>query len=204
MKNPVARVVVALVGILVMILGIRQLMGAGGMPTREEARSLAAAAAANLTTYTNKERGISLRYPTGWTTAEPKDGPLFFGFKTLSGVVNGNVLSQDVTADTMLFEYVDRNVSETEAALQKQKAQPRTLSRDKCVIGGEPGMVVHYAFVMPAEGAADKPLAVQVSQAFVLHGGRAYAIALTTPADWHGDFGELFTKLLDSVAFVRA
>lgn len=202
MKNPVLRVLVALLGIVVVILGIRQLQGAGGMPTREQARELAATAANSLTGYTNQQCGITLQYPSGWSREEPKDGPLFFGFKTLAGVVNANVLSQDVAAGTMLFEYVDRNVAETEAALKQQNAQPRTLSRDKCVIGGEPGMVIRYAFLTPAEDKADPPLPVQVSQAFVLHGNRAYAITWTTPEQWHEDFAALFAKVLDTVRFL--
>lgn len=202
MKNPVLRVLFAVVGVAVMILGIRQVLGAGGMPTREEAKGVAVSAAANLTEYTNKEHGISLQYPKGWTTAEPKDGLLFFGFKTLSGAVNANVMSQEVAPGTMLFEYVERNVVETEAALKQQNAQPRTLSRDKVVVGTEPGMVVRYAFLVPGEDKADKPLPVRVSQVFVLHGNRAYAITLTTPEEWHDDFGELLTKILASVKFV--
>lgn len=204
MKNPILRVLFAVLGVAAMILGIRQMLGSGGggMPTREEARSIAKAAAANLTAYANREHGISLQYPKGWTTTEPTSGPMFFGFKTLSGVVNANVTSQPVAQDTMLFEYVQRNVDETNAALERQQAQPRSLSRDKVVVGAEPGMTVRYAFVMPGADKADQPIPVQASQVFFLHANRAYVITLTTPAEWHDDFAELLAKVLASVQFV--
>ena len=47
----------------------------------------------------------------------------------------------------------------------------------------------------------DPTLEAQVTQAYVIHGSRAYAITLTTPKDLHGEYQALFRAIVESVTF---
>jgi hypothetical protein len=198
MSHPIVRILIGLVGLAVVALGIRQILGSEALPTREDAARSAREAAADLVPWSSTSRGISLRVPRGWEQEEPASGPLVLKIKTFRGVVNLNVLSEDVADGTMLFEYVNRNVEEALASMQQQQMKPRREHEldEKLVIGGDPGTQISMTYSM-----TDRELDAQVTQAYVIHGNRAYAITLTAPRDLHAEYQALFRAIVESVRF---
>ena len=102
LRHPIARVLIGLAGLVAVVLGIQQLLGADALPTREDAVRSAREAAAELAPWSSASRGISLQVPRGWEQEEPANGALIFKTKTFRGIVNLNLMSEDVAAGTML------------------------------------------------------------------------------------------------------
>jgi hypothetical protein len=82
--------------------------------------------------------------------------------------------------------------------MQQQKMSPvREFElEEKLEVGGAPGMTICMSYSL-----SDPALEVRATQAYVVHGNRAYAITLTTPKDLHAEYQGLFRAILESVRF---
>jgi hypothetical protein len=196
MKNPLLLLVAGVTGIIAIVAGVRQIQGAEAMPTRAEAAASAREATADLASWSNDGRGISLKLPRAWEKEEPSSGAMILKLKTFRGVVNLNVVSEDVADGTMLYEYVNSNVEQAMASLKEQQMAPEFAGSEKLVIGGDPGTEISmtYSIVEPK-------LDTQVTQAYVIHANRAFAITLTTPRELHAEYRALFRAIVESVKF---
>lgn len=196
MKNPLILLAVGAAGIIAIVAGVRQIEGAEAMPTKAEAAASAREAAADLSSWSNDGRGISLKLPRAWEKEEPGSGAIILKLKSFRGVVNLNIVAEDVPEGTMLYEYVNSNVELAMSSLKDKQMAPEFAGEEKLVIGGHPGTEVSMTYSI-----LDPKLDTQVTQAYVIHANRAFAITLTTPRELHAEYRALFRSILESVKF---
>jgi len=197
------QVVVVIAGLAAVVFGISQILagveetkGTKGM-TKGGAKEIADQAAANLKEYVDEERGIAFSYPKNWVTERPTEPPAFFEWKTLKGAVNCIAMSEELPSGTTLVDYVKLSREKALAQLTKDKMTPDTFTQDPVQAGSEPGLRLRFSYMLP-----DPKLRLRQTQAFFIHGNRAYCICLTTEADIHESFDSLMARILASVRFL--
>jgi hypothetical protein len=197
------QVVVVIAGLAAVVFGISQILsGVEEMKgdkamTKGGAKEIADQAAANLKEYVDEERGIAFSYPKNWVIERPTASPLFFKWKTLKGAVNGSAMSEELPSGTTLVDYVKLNREHIVAQLAKDKMTPDGFEQDPVTVGGEPGLRLRISYTLP-----ESKLRVRQTQAYFIHGNRAFSICLTTQADIHESFDDLMARMLASVRFL--
>jgi hypothetical protein len=196
------QVVIAIAGLAAVVFGVSQIfsgveeMKGSKAPTKGDAKAIADEAAANLKEYVDEERGIAFSYPKNWVTERPTGSPLFFKWKTLKGAVNCSAMSEELPSGATLVDYVKLNREQILAQLTKDKMTPDGFDQDPVQVGGEPGLRLRFSYTLP-----EPKLKVRQTQAYFVHGNRAYSICLTTEADMHESFDGLMARILASVRF---
>lgn len=182
-----------------------------GKPTPEEARASAmnaikqdakldARAALVTMTPFKSDKGISFQYPKSWNVEFPTEGPTLFRAKTMKGIVNFNLVLDQIPAGMTLDDYVKMTVEMTPKALADQKMEIgplETLEQKSIDIGKQSGrkLVINYEF-------KDIKLKVKTTQVFTLgKKGALYILCFSMPEDTYDEYTTLIQQVLDSVKF---
>lgn len=195
MNKPLA-VLVALAGIVAVVLGIRQI-GAGvsemqgdGTLSVDEAKEIAREGLAELAPAKAANHPISVSFPRSWETATPAEGAYAIQSKTRKGVINANVVQQEVGEGTTLDAFFEQNLAEVESALQSGGMEPKRLPVKDLELGGRAAKRLAFEYRM-AEPAVD----LRMTQVVVLAGKRVVYLTFTAPRDVFDELAPLFAAI---------